>query len=219
MQSFDTLSTTCNHEVQPARFGSSVPFRHSNWSISELSNDPEFLKVGRFPIRARHLPINLNLHRRHPFLGKRQDEQVCRYVCSPNACGGASCNIGGNAASEKRDEDTSEFGEDGFYNGTSFESDLTKRKLNAVTPRGIGRYVSFRNGGLGDLDKLCPVLGATRDQPTYCIERTFAHAFTDGGQFRMGTADTLLTGCTILVVVSARAAYMVSLLVFDCCSS
>lgn len=123
--------------------------------------------------------------------------------------------MGANPGLEERDQDNSESGEDGFYNGTAFEGDLTKRKLNAVTPRGIGRYVSYRNGGLDDLDKLCPVLGLTRDRPTYCIERTFEHAYTAGGQFRMGTADTLLTGCTILVVVSARAAYMVSLPVFN----
>lgn len=39
-----------HHEVYPARFSSSLPFRHIKWSVPEFSNDPGFLKVGRSPI-------------------------------------------------------------------------------------------------------------------------------------------------------------------------
>ena len=85
---------------------------------------------------------------------------------------------------------------------------LQKRYLNA--PRMAGTISDYLNEQTekADINKICPA-GAFFGF-SYCLQQDFRTAPLNGNnQWLAGTANTLLVGCTVLVVASSRGVYMV----------
>lgn len=86
---------------------------------------------------------------------------------------------------------------------------LEKRFL--TTPRlarTISEYLEKQSED-ASVKRICPTGDITGF--SYCFQQEFASApLNANSQFLAGTANTLLEGCTVLTIVSARAVYMVN---------
>lgn len=86
-------------------------------------------------------------------------------------------------------------------------NDIVKRKLSDtdIRPNNVGPYLQKNNIEGEGVIGLCEEDGASK---SFCIEKVFGQLPKDRTT-SIGTKGTELIGCTVLVVVSARAAYMV----------
>ena len=92
---------------------------------------------------------------------------------------------------------------------------LSKRVLKDVAEGKIAEYLEIEN--LNPFNKaLCPWIGNTR--PTFCIQQRFSDATSEDldsdGHWVAATRPIALSGCTVLVLVSTRAVYAVSLPIY-----
>ncbi|KAK9434727.1 hypothetical protein VB005_09509 [Metarhizium brunneum] len=84
---------------------------------------------------------------------------------------------------------------------------LLKRLLPNPRQDKVGQYLE-KQSEKPMLQPLCPFEAGGFDSPSFCYQTSFAAAELTKGQFLVGTARTELVGCTVLAVVSVRAAYI-----------
>ncbi|PVH78877.1 hypothetical protein DL98DRAFT_589837 [Cadophora sp. DSE1049] len=147
-------------------------------------------------------------------LSARQETDVtaCISECSPETCGDATCSI------DRRKRDLSQTRDllfanftDGLTDNVYPESSLAKRQLREVRLTRLEAYMDSQSALVPEENALCPLQGNGFRKPTFCVQYEFATLSTER-QTLLGTANTLLTGCTVLTIVSARGVYMVRLI-------
>lgn len=131
--------------------------------------------------------------------------------CTPDRCAGHTCV---SALARKR----ALYGAPNLTNATDWEEldgqhMIEKRLLRDQRAANIAKYLD-RQSDTPAIIELCPPGGTGGfypGSPTFCVQQRFSNApLNSAGQWLAGTANTSLTGCTVLVVVSARAVYMAS---------
>jgi hypothetical protein len=136
---------------------------------------------------------------------------LCEPDCSDSSCGAGACPA-------KRMLWDIPFDTNGtFEEGPIEYQHLSKRVLPPIPQALIGPYMG--PGGpsaqIPILQTLAPPAGTggwSFGSPSYCVQQAFASAPLDtNGQYRLGTVNTLLTGCTVLALMSSRGVYMVRL--------
>ncbi|KAM5496248.1 hypothetical protein McanMca71_007969 [Microsporum canis] len=135
-------------------------------------------------------------------LEKREDiPEECFPFCTPGACSASSCGVsesnlleGVELASNMTDEDL-------------IPRLLAKRNIFGPTQDGITQYLMDQSKK-SSINTIGPEFIGIYEYPSYCLQTSFAAAPLTEDQYLAGTAKIRLTGCTALVVVSARDVYM-----------
>ena len=87
---------------------------------------------------------------------------------------------------------------------------LLGRYLRDQRGTAIGTYLDGQSG-LAGIVELAPDHAEGIQQPTFCKLQVLANApLNSQNQWLAGTANTLLTGCSVLAVCSSRAVYIAS---------
>lgn len=136
-------------------------------------------------------------------LEKSEDiPEECFPFCTPGACSASSCGVsesnlleGVELASNMTDEDL-------------IPRLLAKRNIFGPTQNGITQYLMDQSKK-SSINTIGPEFIGIYEYPSYCLQTSFAAAPLTEDQYLAGTAKIRLTGCTALVVVSARGVYMV----------
>jgi hypothetical protein len=75
---------------------------------------------------------------------------------------------------------------------------------------GIINYLETQ-GERPDVNLICPAAGTAQYGWSFCVQQELSTApLNSNKKWLAGTANTELTGCTVLVVASSRGVYMVS---------
>jgi hypothetical protein len=151
----------------------------------------------------------------HSSLDKRQNGKVCEVSCSPATCGSSSCPIKRRRTLAST-VDISHDSREGSEDTNSTDHGLFKRILRELDQNDIGEYVDSQNEQ-PIVKKLCPANAGGFDTPSFCVQEQFSMTRFERSQLFIGTANTVLEGCTVLMVVSTRAVYAVSLFSKRCC--